>query len=185
MLRLVLGKLYDNAALLPGKLDERLRQIASVVSSGLAGASLAPAYAIPAARFREGRSQFVLQARFTNTEQPAGWNPCNAISPPVPVESRLDAVEFIGAGAPPPGIKIGTAFAGGFTAWLLDETSRRPALGLPAAAGETVFRWSYIVNPNPAQGTRVVAGGEFLWAQGGPATGDGLMVYRLSIPHSA
>lgn len=62
MLRLVLTKLYDGAALLPGKLDERIRRMASIVNGGLTGASLDPAYQLPASRFREGASLVELQA---------------------------------------------------------------------------------------------------------------------------
>src|SRR6266542_3443508 len=49
MLRLVLGTLYGDAAILPAKFDERLRRIAGAVNGGLTGDNFAPAYKLPAA----------------------------------------------------------------------------------------------------------------------------------------
>lgn len=86
MHRLVLSRLYDAAAILPGKIDARLRRIAALVNGGLAADALAPAYKIPQAGFREGSSIFFLSARYGNIDGGAG---VAAVLPAVPVDSFL------------------------------------------------------------------------------------------------
>lgn len=89
--RLVLGKLYPNAALLPQRLDERLRSIVSVVNGGLTAANLAAAYKLPAAAFTEGRQLLVVGFRVPTHQTIRD----RAHAPQLPAAATLVAIDLV------------------------------------------------------------------------------------------
>lgn len=92
MLHLILGRLYDAASILPGKIDARVRQLAAVVNGGLTADNLAAGYRLPAASFKERYSYFALQARFVNLRIANGGGWQYAFTPAVGVACELVGV---------------------------------------------------------------------------------------------
>lgn len=185
MLRLVLGKLYDGAAILPGKIDERLRRIASLVNGGLTDANLDPAFTFAAARFAENRSVFVLQARWLNAE--AVGLDRRAIFPAVPVACHLEYLEAVQVGSPAGGalpiykgkVGVSNTSISGVGQWSHTNESTYPGAG---AAGATRYRHTFARAVAQAD----LAAGEQIWLNPAAAVNRaGHIMARFSVPHSA
>lgn len=193
MLRLVLGKLYDGAAILPGKLDERIRRIASAVNGGLTGANLDPAYKIPLSRFQHQFSRFSLQARFPGTEISSGLA-LFAVCAPVPAQCRIERIDVFWS--------YDTASYGDFQFWkgtlygvqtqinyiATYPEERMVSTQYPAvAAGQTMRRKTYVFNR--ADAGAVIDAGRHLWLKWPYADGvkkiDGHAVFTFIVNHSA
>lgn len=197
MLRLVLGKLYDGAAILPGKLDERLRRIAAEVNGGLTGANIDPAYGIPVSRFQHGRSTHVCVARMMNGSygNPAvGTDYVYAVSSALPVASRLDKAILIAAAEPTSGLggvvllRKGAINGANVVVGADVEWSSLPLFGgsIPAAAGKTVR----VRVDTPALALAAYDTVYFNWAviTGGGVPGfkiSGVAIFQFSFPHTA
>jgi hypothetical protein len=177
VLRLVLSRLYDGAALLPAKLDERIRRIASVLNGGLTGANLAPAYKIPAAAFRERYSLLVLQARGGNVEggPEVATAPLPAAGKLLWIEAR--ASDYDSSWTPSVFVgdigDLGAMTDLGITHWTPVPADASP---YPVAAGKTERR--YIFRP-PAP-VDVAAGDQIALGQTG-----GHVAVVVAIPHVA
>ena len=192
MLRLVLGRLYDDAALLPGKIDERLRRIVGAVNGGLTGANLDPAYKVPLSRFEHQFSRFSLQARFPDTE--IAGIALFAACAPVPVQCRIERLDVFWSYDPSVGSSFevwkGTLYG---VQTHLNYISTYPESTVPndkypaVAAGQTMHRKTYVFNR--ADNNAIIQGGYHLWLKWPFADGvkklDGHAVFTFIANHSA